>query len=87
MIYESIMNKKEELLVILMEECSEVIQEASKLIRFDDTDPDRIEKEIGDLLCMIELMCQKRMIDSSVLTDHMDAKRDKLRQWSNLVIK
>lgn len=84
---ETMMNKKEELLVILMEECSEVIQEASKLIRFDDTDPDRIEKEIGDLLCMIELMCKKKIIDSSVLTEHMEAKRDKLRQWSNLVIK
>lgn len=81
------MNKKEELLVILMEECSEVIQEASKLIRFDDTDPVRIEKEIGDLLCMIELMCQKKIIDSSVLTQHMDAKRHKLKQWSNLHIK
>jgi len=80
------MTEKEELLVILMEECSEVIQEASKLIRFDDTDPDRIEKEIGDLLCMIELMREKGVINSSLLTQHIDAKREKLKQWSSLHI-
>lgn len=80
------MTEKEELLVILMEECSEVIQESSKLIRFDDTDPDRIEKEIGDLLCMIELMREKKIIDSSLLTHHINAKREKLKQWSSLHI-
>jgi NTP pyrophosphatase (non-canonical NTP hydrolase) len=80
------MTEKEELLVILMEECSEVIQEASKLIRFDDTDPDRIEKETGDLLCMIELMREKGVINSSLLTQHIDAKREKLKQWSSLHI-
>ena len=80
----NMMTERSEILVILMEECSEVIQEASKLIRFGDTDRDRIEKELGDLLCMVEIMSQKEMIDSSVLTDHMDAKRDKLKLWSNI---
>jgi len=78
------MSEQEEILVILMEECSEVIQEASKLIRFGDTDKDRIEKEIGDLICMIEILGQKGIIDTGVLTEHMDAKRDKLRTWSNI---
>ena len=76
--------ERDEILVILMEECSEVIQEASKLIRFDDTDQDRIEKEIGDLICMIEILGQKGIIDTSVLIDHMNAKRDKLKTWSNI---
>lgn len=80
------MTEREELLVILMEECGEVIQEASKLLRFDDTDSDRIEKEVGDLLCMIELMCQKDLIDSNILEPHMNAKRDKLTEWSNITI-
>jgi len=78
------MSEQEEILVILMEECSEVIQEASKLIRFDDTDKDRIEKEIGDLICMIEILGQKGIIDANMLTEHMDAKRDKLKTWSNI---
>jgi len=76
--------ERDEILVVLMEECSEVIQEASKLIRFDDTDQDRIEKEIGDLICMIEILGQKGIIDPSVLIDHMNAKRDKLKTWSNI---
>ena len=76
--------ERDEILVVLMEECSEVIQEASKLIRFDDTDQDRIEKEIGDLICMIEILGQKGIIDTSVLVDHMNAKRDKLKTWSNI---
>jgi len=80
------MTEQEELLVILMEECSEVIQEASKMIRFGDTDSDRIEKEIGDLLCMIELLSEYEMIDPSILEDHIQSKRDKLREWSSLQI-
>jgi len=76
--------ERDEILVVLMEECSEVIQEASKLIRFNDTDQDRIEKEIGDLICMIEILGQKGIIDTSVLVDHMNAKRDKLKTWSNI---
>jgi len=79
-------NEREELLVILMEECAEVTQEASKLIRFGHSDFDRIEKELGDLLCMVELMCRRDMIDSSVLMDHIDAKKEKLKEWSSLHI-
>ena len=78
------MTEQNEILTILMEECAEVTQEASKLIRFDDTDPDRIEKEIGDLLCLVEIMVQKRIIDGSVLESHMNAKRDKLKTWSEI---
>lgn len=80
------MTEQEELLVILMEECSELSQEASKLIRFGGTDFDRIEKEIGDLLCMIELLSEYEMIDPSVLQDHIQSKRDKLKEWSSLQI-
>lgn len=79
-------NDREELLIILMEECAEVTQEASKLIRFENNDYDRIEKEIGDVLCMIELMCKSDMIDASILMDHIEAKKEKLKHWSSLHI-
>lgn len=78
------MTERDEILVILMEECSEVIQEASKLIRFDDTNQDRIEKEIGDLVCMIEILGEKSIIDSSTIQQHVEAKREKLKIWSNI---
>jgi NTP pyrophosphatase (non-canonical NTP hydrolase) len=42
------LNRKEECLTILMEECGEVIQEASKIMRFGN-DTSKLTKELGDL--------------------------------------
>lgn len=82
------MNQTEELLVILMEECAEVQQEASKLIRFGSetwADVLNFEKEIGDLMCMVAL-CQKAgLIDEDAVMQAADAKREKLKKWSNLI--
>ena len=54
------MNKKQELLIITMEECGELIQACSKLIRFEKdecpNDISNLQDEIGDLMCMIELL-------------------------------
>ena len=82
------MNKQEELLVILMEECAEVQQEASKLIRFgSDTWADvlNFEKEIGDLLCMIDLCHKQGLISEDSIIQAAEAKREKLKRWSNLI--
>ena len=82
------MNHKEELLVILMEECAEVQQEASKLIRFgSDTWADvlNFEKEIGDLMCMVALCQQAGLIDEDAIMQAAEAKREKLKKWSNLI--
>jgi len=82
------MNQTEELLVILMEECSEVQQEASKLIRFgSDTWADvlNFEKEIGDLMCMVALCQQAGLIDEDAIMQAAEAKREKLKKWSNLI--
>ena len=82
------MNQTEELLVILMEECAEVQQEASKLIRFGSetwADVLNFEKEIGDLLCMIDLCYENDLIDPDAVEQHMLAKREKLKKWSNLL--
>ena len=81
-----------ELLVILMEECAEVIQEASKIIRFGadaeyngERALDRLEKEIGDLYCMIDLLHSNDMISYDNLEKYADAKEQKLKKWSNLI--
>ena len=59
------MNRTEHLLVILMEECSEVQKNASKALRFglDDHAPDSnisnsqmITNEIGDLYAAIQML-------------------------------
>ena len=74
-----------ELLVILMEECGEVIQEASKLIRFPDNDRDKLIKELGDLQCMINLAANQMDLDIVKIGVQANYKRDKLKEFSNLL--
>jgi hypothetical protein len=77
------LNEKEELLVIFMEECAEVSVEASKMIRFGG-DKESMEREVGDLLCMVELLKEYGIIREGELPKHINAKRKKLKNWSNL---
>ena len=46
----------QELLVITMEECGELIQACSKALRRQDIDDQNLKDEICDVMCMIELM-------------------------------
>ena len=76
-------DEKSEILTIFMEECSEAIQEASKILRFDNN-PTELEKEIGDLFAMIQIMKERNWINYEVMTNYAKKKRDKLKQWSDL---
>jgi len=76
-----------ELLVILMEECAEVIQEASKLIRFPENNTDKLTKELGDLQFMINLTANHLHIDSVDIDVQMNKKRKKLEIYSSLIPK
>ena len=79
-------DEKEELLVIFMEECAEATVEASKIIRFGRNDDEHgsLAKEVGDLLCMIDLLEEYGLINKSLLIQYSKAKREKLKKWSNL---
>jgi len=72
-----------ETLTILQEECAEVIQEASKILRFSN-DGKKLEREVGDLICMIELLYEQRVIDPSNVAIQAIEKREKLKKWSNI---
>jgi hypothetical protein len=80
------MNKVEELMVIMAEECAEVAVECSKVIRFanQETRQPQLEREIGDLMCMIELAEEAGLIEADGLIEASKAKREKLKKWSNL---
>jgi len=82
-----------ETLLIAAEECAEVTQMLSKVLRFglhaqhpnEDVDnQDRLEEEIGDLMCMFEIMAEQNIIDWGKVSVHSRYKRDKLRQWSKI---
>lgn len=77
------MNKKEELLTIIMEECAEIQVECSKIMRFN-RDSKKLEMEIGDLICMLDIMHEWNMLDWDTIEKRIPRKRAKLKQWSNL---
>ena len=83
------MNK--ELLCIAQEECAEVIQAISKVFRFGaqdvyngQTNVERLEEEVGDLLCMIDLLMKENIIFDENVYAAKAAKLDKLRIWSKV---
>lgn len=83
-----------EALLILAEECAEVIQATSKCFRFgidgsynDETNLTRLEQEIGDVLAMIDILTQQDEISLERLTLAKQRKFKKLSQWSTLNIK
>lgn len=84
-----------EMLGILQEECAEVIQIASKILRFglDGTHGgalpparDRLVSELGDVVAMIEIACCQLNITDAELVAACDAKMAKLRLYSNLLL-
>ena len=85
-------DKQREILVITQEECAEVIQEISKIFRFgiNNTHKDgmlhqeKLETEVGDLLCMINLMTQHGLVRSEKVTAAVENKQIKLKQWSKI---
>ena len=87
-----ITDRQREILVITQEEAAEVIQEISKIFRFgiDDRHRDgmthrqRLTTEVGDLLAMIDLMVDARLIDPAEIEIAKQAKTAKLRRYSSI---
>ena len=84
-------NQIKEVLCITQEECSEVSQSVSKIFRFgwESKHPktgvnnkEHLEEEIGDLLCMVDILIEKSIISDSEVNAARKAKREKLKQWS-----
>lgn len=84
-------NKASEILLIAQEECAEVTQAVSKVFRFGmdaehngRTNKDRLTEEVGDLMCMIELMIETNLIDGGEMLQAAVNKRKKLETWSTI---
>ena len=77
------MNRKQELLVILNEECGEVIQAASKVLRFglSDSNRDQLEYEMGDLLAMMKLVDEEWGLSLDRIFEHAENKLKKVEQY------
>ena len=79
------MEKLEELMVITMEECGELIQECSKSIRMQEYNRDELKEELSDVMCMLELMIEYNIISRTELNNGANLKKMKLMKWSNLI--
>lgn len=81
-----------EALVILQEECAEVIQAISKCYRFgfDSTHKNGItqrsnlEEEIGDMLCLMEYLIAHGELSRDNIESAKVKKVEKLKVWSKL---
>jgi len=80
------MKKREEMLVITMEECGELIQACSKMIRSKGKTKylRNLQDEIGDVMTMIEIMKMSGLVTNEQITDRMKEKKEKLMKWSML---
>jgi len=84
--------KNREALVILQEECAEVIQAVSKCYRFglDNqhksglTQRANLELEVGDMLALVDILVEQGVINLNNLHTAKLNKVEKLKKWSNL---
>lgn len=81
------MNEREELLLLLMEELSEVAQAASKMIRFGDSDSykgitnlENLNIEWNDVLAIAKLL-KDHGIELREDKELQDIKLTKLKKW------
>jgi uncharacterized OsmC-like protein len=80
-------------MTITMEECGELTQQCSKIMRkykdFADIEEDQRHKlieEAGDVYCMLELMIEHKVCKRLDLEDRANVKKKKLEKWSNLIV-
>lgn len=90
-------DQTKEILTILQEEAAEVIVEVSKCFRFgpdqmmagqDFTNIQRLQKEIGDLQAMIQLLVKEKVgISQEGIEQAKKQKYEKLKRFSHIKIK
>ena len=84
------LDARQQLLVIMMEECGELIQACSKALRrgelyqYSDSES-QLKQEIADVFCMIELMQDWDVLSWEEIERGVERKREKLRVWSDLI--
>ena len=85
-----VINKKldynTELLMILMEECGELIEACSKSIRCENyIDNEKMIEEVGDVQVLINMLFEKELIHPKDIMKRMEYKKTKLKKYTNLL--
>ena len=80
------MDARTQLMVIMMEECGELIQACSKALRREDFyDNKELLDEVGDVYTMIEIMQDFDIISWDDIEERVKQKRINLSKWSDLI--
>ncbi len=86
------LNNLQELMTITMEECGELTQQCSKIMRkyesldlISEEERVKLVEEAGDLFCMLRLMVDNRVVSWTELSERANVKKEKLKTWSNLI--
>ena len=79
------LDEYQELLTVTAEECGELIQACSKAMRKQDIEYENLKEEIGDVMCMLELLVEWDIVSWTEIEDRVEYKRNKLKQWRELV--
>lgn len=85
------LDARQQLLVVTMEECGELIQACSKLLRratlYDEDNKyvDNLKEELGDVYTMLHLMVEWDVVSWTEMEERMQVKREKLSKWSELI--
>ena len=77
--------KLEQLMVITMEECGELVQACSKKLRGKKNVNQSLLEEVGDVQCMIDLIVESGLLAREDISSRVQVKRDKLKRWSDLI--
>lgn len=80
---------RQQLLVVTMEECGELIQSCSKLLRRKELYSDseyvqNLKDEVGDVYTMIDLLVEWDVLSWTEIEKRRELKRKKLSKWSEL---
>jgi len=85
-------NKLQQLMCITMEECGELTQRCSKIIRkyekinqIKEEQRIKLLEELGDVQCMIELMIKNKVVTWDEVQARVKDKKEKLKKWSDLI--
>lgn len=89
---------QEEAIVLLMEECGEVIQACSKILRhglgsthpnspLGPTNQDYLNKEVGDLMTAIDISIEENVLIDSRICFSRSEKRRSVQQYLRYALK
>jgi NTP pyrophosphatase (non-canonical NTP hydrolase) len=86
--------KQKEAILILQEECAEVIQAASKVFRFgtesrwpteeSGTTLEELQIEVGQVLAMIDILTEQCVFSDTAINAARQYKKEKLKIWSSI---